>query len=127
MKKLNTFLTLLLTIVTLTTIYAKPFIHSPGKDPIVMEAMTKYTTVAEALTATKSVLLLQKFILQGEIGASSFTAKRTTGAEADYYIADVAASIVEGKAKVTITFVKVGTGLLKLQKVADEIKLELEK
>lgn len=98
-----------------------------GKDPVVMEAMTKYTTIAEALTATKSVLLTQKFIIQGDMGASSFTAKRTTGAEADYFIADVSATLVDGKAKVTINFVKIGTGLLKLQKVADELKAELEK
>lgn len=92
-----------------------------------MEAMTKYTVVSDALAAAKSALLTQKFIIQGDMGASSFTAKKTTGSQADYYIADVSATLIDGKAKVTINFVKVGTGMLKLQKVADDVKAELEK
>lgn len=116
--------------ITIVFIMASSFKSSPaigGKDPIVMEAMTKYTVVSDALAAAKSALLNQKFIIQGDMGASSFTAKKTTGSQADYYIADVSATLIDGKAKVTINFVKVGTGMLKLQKVADDVKAELEK
>lgn len=97
------------------------------KAPIVVEAITQHTTVEEALKAAKAILLSEKFIIEGEMGKNSFTAKRTTNARADYYVADVAAEIKNGKAAVTITFVKVGTGLLKLQKIADSVKAQLEK
>ena len=127
MKKLSALMTIIVILTTTTITKAAKPIFIAAKGPIVMEALTKHATVNEALSATKTILLKQQFIIQGEMGSSSFTAKRTTGAEADYYIADVAVAIVDGKAKVTITFVKIGTGLLKLQKVADEIKIELEK
>ncbi|HEX7756232.1 MAG TPA: hypothetical protein VF421_12850 [Niabella sp.] len=97
-----------------------------GKDPIVIEILTGYTTADEALQATKKALLNQKFITD-EVQKTGFTAKRTTGARADYYVADVATKEEKGKIKVIISFVKVGTGLLKLQKVADAVKAELEK
>ena len=81
----------------------------------------------DALLAAKNALLAQKFIAANGIKKASFTSTRTTGSKADYYVADVTATIVNGKIKLTISFVKVGTGFLKLQKVADAVKSELEK
>lgn len=40
---------------------------------------------------------------------------------------DAEAKKSDNKIKITISFVKVGTRLLKLQKVADAVKAELEK
>jgi len=98
-----------------------------GQEPIALEVTTKYTNVQDALQATKKALLMQSFIVEGTVQETSFTAKRTTNAQADYYVAHVAATSKNGIAVVSITFIKVGTGLLKLQKVADAVKVELEK
>lgn len=95
------------------------------KDPIVIEVVTKHKNIEEALLATKTILLSKKFITQ-EMQAKSFTATRTTMAKADYFVADVTASETGGKVKITISFVKVGTGLLNLKKVAEEVKTKLE-
>ena len=81
----------------------------------------------DALMATKNALLAQKFIAANGIQEKSFTAIRTTWSKADYFVADVTATKADGKIKITISFVKIGTGLLKLQKVADAVKSELEK
>ena len=97
------------------------------KDPIKIEVLTKYTSFEDALKAAKDVLLQQKFIAANGIQEKSFTATRTTNAKADYYVADVAAEMNGGKVKIIISFVKVGTGLLKLQKVAEAVKADLEK
>lgn len=97
------------------------------KDPIKIEVITKHSTLEDALKAAKDALLKEKFIATNGVQEKSFTATRTTGAKADYYVADVAAEKAGGKIKLTISFVKVGTGLLKLQKVADAVKAELEK
>lgn len=96
----------------------------PG-DPIVIEVATKHATVEEALNAAKDALLAKKFIAQ-EMQQTRFTATRTTGAKADYYTADVSASKADGKVTLKITFVKSGTGLLNLKKVAAEVKEKLE-
>ncbi len=96
-----------------------------AKDPIVVEIATNYKTLKEALMATKTALMKQKFIPSGGMGESGFTATRTTGSHADYYTADVMAEQADDKVKVTITFIKSGSGMLKLQKVADEVKQEL--
>lgn len=96
------------------------------KDPIVVQITTNHTTVKEALVATKIALMKQRFVPAGGIGESGFTATRTTGAKADYYTADVMAEQAEGGIKITVTFIKSGSGLLKLQKVADDLKEELE-
>lgn len=96
------------------------------KNPIVIEVITKYTVINDALQAAKTALLKEKFITTDGIQKTGFTATRTTGAKADYYVADVAAKDEKGKIKLTVSFVKVGTGLLKLQKVADAIKAALE-
>lgn len=95
------------------------------KDPIVIEVVTKHTTIEDALLSTKTILLSKKFITQ-EIQQKRFTATRTTMAKADYFVADVTATEEGGKVKVTISFVKVGTGLLNLKKVAEEVKEKLE-
>lgn len=97
------------------------------KDPVVIDVPTKFTSVDDALMAAKNVLLVQKFIAANGIQKSTFTATRTTGSKADYYVADVTAILVGEKIKLSITFIKVGTGLLRLQKVADAVKAELEK
>jgi hypothetical protein len=97
------------------------------KDPVIIEVVTKYTSVEDALLAAKSALLSQKFISSAGIQQNTFTATRTTGSKADYYVADVTATKVDGKIKLTISFVKIGTGLLKVQKMADAVKAELEK
>ncbi|SIO51335.1 hypothetical protein [Chitinophaga niabensis] len=96
-----------------------------AKEPIVIEATTKHKNTEEALQATKTILLAEKFITQ-EMQKKGFTATRTTGAKADYFVADVTASEADGKVKVTISFVKVGTGLLNLKKVAERVKEKLE-
>lgn len=96
-----------------------------SKDPIVIEVVTKHKTIEDALLATKTILLSKKFITQ-EMQKKSFTATRTTMAKADYFVADVTASEEGGKVKVTISFLKVGTGLLNLKKVAEEVKQQLE-
>jgi hypothetical protein len=94
-------------------------------DPLKIEAATKYTKAEDALNAAKDALLAKKFITQ-EMQPARFTATRTTGAKADYYTADVSATQADGKITLKITFIKSGTGLLNLKKVAAEVKKELE-
>ncbi|HVI45583.1 MAG TPA: hypothetical protein VM802_11960 [Chitinophaga sp.] len=94
-------------------------------DPIVIEVATKYTIVEDALNAAKDALLAKKFTTQ-EMQPKRFTATRTTGAKADYYTADVSAAQADGKVVLKITFIKSGTGLLNLKKVAAEVKEKLE-
>jgi len=117
MKKI--IVALLLVTIGASTVFAK------SKDPIVIDVVTKHKTVEEALRTCKTILLGEKFITQ-EMQQKSFTATRTTGSKADYFVADVAATAVNGSVKITITFVKVGTGFLNLKKVADRVKSKLE-
>ena len=100
---------------------------TPVKDPVIIEVVTKYTATEEALIATKNILLGKKFIATNGIQKTTFTATRTTGAKADYYVADVTASETAGKIKITIAFVKMGTGLLSLKKIAEQVEKELGK
>jgi|GEM_PF-2432489 len=123
MKKLL-FLIPVLLLLTITFITAFAL---AVKDPIVIEVTTKHTSVEDALQAVKTALLKQKFIAANGEQKTGFTATRTTGAKADYYIADITAKSENGKIKITISFVKVGTGMLKLQKVADAVKEDMEK
>lgn len=104
-----------------------PFLNSSLKDPIVIEIITKHSSIDEAVIAAKTALLAQKFIASNGIQQNTFTATRTTMSKADYYVADVTATKSDGKIKLTISFVKVGTGFLRLQKIADAVKSELEK
>ena len=95
----------------------------PIKSPEVLEVITNYKTISEALLATKSALMKEQFIASNGIQETSFTAKRTTGSEADYYIADVMATKEQDDAiKITITFMKIGSGMLKLSKVSNNVK-----
>lgn len=96
-----------------------------AKDPVIVEITTNYKTVKEALVATKTSLLKRKFIPSGGMGESGFTATRTTGSKSDYYTADVMADLDGDHVKVTITFIKSGSGMLKLKNVAEEVKDEL--
>lgn len=98
-----------------------------GKDPVVIVILMKEKDMVTALLTAKTALLRNKFVVTEGMQATGFTAKRTTGSHADYYVADVAAGTTDGKIKLTVTFIKFGTGLLKLQKIADAIKAELEK
>jgi hypothetical protein len=116
MKKIT--ILFLLLFITTTHIFAA------AKDPIIVEVVTKHKNIEEALQATKTILLGEKFITQ-EIQKKNFTATRTTGSKADYFVADVAATDVSGNVKITVTFVKVGTGLLNLKKVAERVKAKL--
>ncbi|MBZ4192666.1 hypothetical protein [Niabella beijingensis] len=128
MKK-GTFLTLLTLVsffVSVSVIHATTTM-TRSADPVVIEVVTKHTSISDALLAAKAALLKQKFILDGTMGETTFTAKRTTGSHADYYVADVTGKLDGGKTKLTISFVKVGTGLLKVQKMANAVKVELEK
>ena len=121
MKKSNlTILTVLLSIIFLSSFVIK-------KAPVVVEISTNHKTIKEALLAIKTELMNQKFIPNGGLTETGFTATRTTGSRSDYYTADVLAEQVDGNIKITLTLIKSGTGLLKLQKVADEIKEKLEK
>lgn len=97
------------------------------KDPVVITVLMKDKDMSAALQSAQSILLQHKFITATGIQASSFTATRTTGSRADYYVADVTGTSSEGKIKLTITFVRFGTGFLKLQKIADDVKVQLEK
>ncbi|PWS33206.1 hypothetical protein [Pedobacter paludis] len=123
MKKL---LFLIPVVLLLTTSFANAFAWAV-KDPVVIEVATKHTSVGDALQAVKTALLKQKFIATDGVQKTGFTATRTTGAKADYYVADVTAKGENGKIKVTISFVKVGTGMLRLQKVAEAVKEDVEK
>lgn len=96
-----------------------------AKGPVTVEIETQFKTIKEATMAAKTALMNQKFIPNGPVQEGQFTATRTTGSKADYYTADVVVEDRSGKIVVTITFIKSGTGLLKLQKVADQIKLDL--
>lgn len=96
-----------------------------AKDPVIIEITTNSKTVKEASLATKASLMKQKFIPSGGMGESGFNSTRTTGSHADYYTADVMAEQDGSNVKITITFIKSGSGMLKLQKVADEVKQEL--
>jgi hypothetical protein len=98
-----------------------------AKDPIVIEVSAKQKTIEEALTAVKMVLLHKKFISANGVQKNSLNAIRTTMSKADYFVADATAVQASDGIKVTVTFVKVGTGFLNLKKVADEVKIELEK
>lgn len=124
MKKSSHFLLLSLFAFVLFAVQARAAL--PVKDPIVIEVVTRYTNTEEALTATKNILLGKKFITANGIQKTTFTATRTTGAKADYYVADVTASDEGGKIKITISFVKVGTGLLNLKKIAQQVEEELK-
>jgi hypothetical protein len=108
-------LTLILSLKTETSLAGR-------KDPLVVEILTNHKTVKEALIATKTALMKQKFIPSNGMQESSFTATRTTGSKSDYYTADVMVEESEGKMKITVTLIKSGSGLLKLSKVADELK-----
>lgn len=116
--KLYSILVSILTLVFFTT-------TALAKDPVVVEINTNYKTVKEALIAAKTALMKQKFVPSGGMGESGFTATRTTGSKSDYYTADVMADKDGDIIKLTITFIKSGSGLLKLSKVAEEIKAEL--
>lgn len=124
MKMLMTLLSVLLMNVQAFSSDTAKFIEKKG--PVVIEVYTKHSSEKEVLQKVKTTLLMHKFIIDGSMGESSFTAKRTTGAEADYYVADVMVEKQESRFKTTISFIKIGTGLLKLQKVADKVKTELE-
>ncbi len=104
---------------------ATPPVFAASKDPIIIEVITKHKNTEEALLACKSILLGEKFIAQ-EMQKKTFTATRTTGSKADYFVADVTATEANGSVKIAVTFVKVGTGLLNLKKVADRVKAKLE-
>ena len=123
MKKLSM---LIPTFLILAGFFTNAF-SSTVKDPVTIEVTTKYTSADDALQAAKTALLKEKFISTQGVQKIGFTATRTTNAKADYYVADVAAKLEKGKIKITISFVKVGTGLLRLQKVADAVKENLEK
>lgn len=129
MQKITTLLSalFLLTIVAFSNTASSSSFSSLLKDPVVIEVHTKFTSVDDALMAAKNALLAQKFIAANGVQKPTFTATRTTGSKADYYVADVTAILVGEKIKLSITFIKVGTGLLRLQKVADAVKAELEK
>ncbi len=92
-----------------------------------IEVVAKQKSIEEALTTVKTVLLQKKFISANGIQKNSLNAIRTTMSKADYFVADATATQSDGKITVSITFVKVGTGLLNLKKVAAEVKAELEK
>lgn len=96
-----------------------------SKGPVIVEIETNFKTVKEATQAAKTSLMKQKFVPTGGVTETGFQATRTTGSHADYYTADVSTEEKNGKIVVTITFIKSGTGMLKLQKVADEVKMEL--
>ena len=117
MKKITALL--LLVAFTLTHLFAA------AKDPIVIEVVVKQKNIEDALKATKTILMGEKFIAQ-EMQKKGFTATRTTGSKADYFVADVVAADVNGTVKITVTFVKVGTGLLNLKKVSERVKAKLE-
>ncbi|MBX2910110.1 MAG: hypothetical protein KF706_10800 [Chitinophagales bacterium] len=96
-----------------------------SKAPIVVEIVTNHPSTEAALAAAKTALLNENFISQGGIQNNAFTATKTTGSKADYYVADVTAAGTTGSISLTITFVKVGTGFLKLETVAQKIKAAL--
>jgi hypothetical protein len=129
MKKFTTmlFAFFLLTISADSEPQSSFLFNNKSKDPVVIEVFTKYTSIDDAFMAVKNALLAQKFIATNGIQKPTFTATRTTASKADYYVADVTGVEVDGKVKVTISFIKFGTGLLKLKKVADSVKEELEK
>lgn len=114
-----------ITVLFLLVTIAANHVFAAAKDPIVIEAVTKHKNIEEALQACKTILLGEKFITP-EVQKKGFTATRTTGSKADYFVADVVAADANGTVKITITFVKVGTGLLNLKKLAEKIKSKLE-
>ena len=130
MKKITATLTvfLLLTISAFskTTIPMFKELHI-GIDQIIIEVIAKDTTIEAALIAAKKALIKSKFIATTGMQNSSFIATRTTVSCSDYYVADVSATKAEGKVKLTISFIKIGSGLFRLQKMADEVNVELEK
>lgn len=95
-------------------------------DLVIIEVLTGDSIIEDALIATKSALLKQSFIAKEGMQNRTFTATRTTGSQADYFVADVVATDMKGKIKITITFVKVGTGFLNLANVAANVKATLE-
>jgi len=114
-----------ITALFLLLVIATTYVSALTKDPIVIEVVTKHKNIEDALQATKTILLAEKFITQ-EVQKKNFTATRTTGSKADYFVADVTATETNGSVKITVTFVKVGTGLLNLKKVAGRVKAKLE-
>ncbi|WP_265131045.1 hypothetical protein [Chryseobacterium oranimense] len=98
----------------------------PYKDPVVIEVIMKQKNKEDALESVKNVLLKKKFISANGVQKNSLNAVRTTMSKADYFVADATAVEAGGAVKVTVTFVKVGTGFLNLKKLAEEVKKELE-
>lgn len=96
------------------------------KDPVVIEIIMKQKNKEDALTAVKNVLLKKKFISANGVQKNSLNTVRTTMSKADYFVADATAVETGGTVKVTITFIKVGTGFLNMKKIAEEVKKELE-
>ena len=92
-----------------------------GKAPITIEVTTDYTDMDEALQAARAALQAEEFVLDGAVGARGLMAKRTTAAEADYYVVDVSASEEEGRVVLSLTFVKFGSGPLELEDVAARV------
>jgi hypothetical protein len=97
-----------------------------AKDPVRIEVILNKNSVEEALQTAKAVLLENKFVATNGIQQTGFTATRTTAAKADYYVADVQATQTEAGIKVSITFIKAGTGLMNLKKTAEQVKKSLE-
>lgn len=107
----------------ISTVFAKKNAeYKDLKDPVFIEVYTRYESIEDALREIKTLLLNEKFITENGIVDSGFTAKMTTGSKADYYIADVTAVAESGKIKVNITFIKVGTGLKSMKKLAEKIE-----
>lgn len=117
-------LAILLLVSTLSTVAVAA--KALKADPVVIEVTLKGATIESALEKAKNVLLENKFITTNGIQKTSFNATRTTGSKADYYVADVTAAKDGDKVKLTITFVKVGTGLMSLKKTAEKVKQKLE-
>jgi hypothetical protein len=127
MKTLKVFSTLILLFLNVNFASANVKCKSDlDKGPVIIEVVTNHDTVKAALMAVKSILLQEKFISENGIGENGFTAKRTTGSDSDYYIADVMAEMENEKTKVTITLVKVGTGMKSMKKLGQKLKEKLE-
>ena len=72
----------------------------------------------------KKALLKENFLLSDTM-KDSFTAKRTTNSDSDYYIALV--SYTKNKESVlTISFKRVGTGLLNFKKLSSRIEQNIK-
>lgn len=96
------------------------------KNSTLVKVQTNHETIREAIMTVKSALLFERFITYESVNNGSFTSKRTTASNADYYIADVNVEKTNDSMTISVTLISIGSGFLNLDKVAERVKYYLK-